>query len=167
MGLSAPLRLEAARRIVQSDPFISVATWEAMYPGRRWPDFPEVIASLQAQPNIGASTRVFYVCGTDHAKKCGLLRGGRGFGVVVVPRAGDAAPPEVAGQRDVFVAEPVEGSASAFSSTRVRAALSSRDEAAVAAMLGQGAAALLLRPSPQEHAAFKRDYAKLKVELGG
>ena len=123
-GLSAPLRLEIARRAAEDDPLVSVASWEASFPGA-WPDFPVVCAALaqhltQHSPPASAPPTVFYVCGTDHATKCSLWAGRRQYGVVVVPRDGDAVRRETAG---VLVAKPAEGATAGFSSSRLREAL--------------------------------------------
>lgn len=162
LGLSAALRLELARRTVAEDSLVAVSSWEATYQGH-WPDFPVVCKALQLEATVAAlGAQVFYVCGTDHAKKCGLTRGGRPFGVVIVPRAGETPPAERVSAR-VLVAAPAEGDAAAFSSTLLRAALRKHEEATVAAMTTPAAAALLLRPSAAEHSAFSDDYAKLGI----
>ena len=114
IGLSSQFRLQAAQRTVADDPLVSVGAWEAQQSGN-WPDFPEVCAALQAALTDLATShgreavRCFYVCGSDHANKCGLWSSRPSMqwgGVVVVPRAGDA----LAGSEDVsfcvYVAEP-------------------------------------------------------------
>lgn len=83
IGLSAAFRLCAAQRAVEADPLVSVAAWEAAQPGER-PDFPEVCEALRGR--LGGGRRLFYVCGADHAARCGLGGGMGEVGVVVVPR---------------------------------------------------------------------------------
>jgi len=164
IGLSGRFRLEVARRAVAEDPRVMVASWEADYQGH-WPDFPVVCKACQSTVQSDATTAnasVFYVCGTDHATKCGLWQGMRGVGVVVVPRATETVGRERPSDR-VFVAHPAAGDVSTFSSTKLRAALAAADEATISKMLSAGAAQLLLRPTAAEHAAFKRDYQLLGV----
>ena len=161
-GLSAAFRLEVAQRAVEADPLVAVASWEALQPGQ-WPDFPVVARALAKE--VPAGEQVFYVCGTDHATRCGLTsRGmGRGIGLVIVPRAGDVLPSER--HKDlIYIAKPAEGEAASFSSTKVRAAIESGDHETVATMCGAQASAFLLRPSAEEYERYSDDYAKLGVE---
>lgn len=163
VGLSAMLRVELARRAVADDSLVEVGSWEACCPGR-WPDFPVVCeackTALRHAPGLRSVSRlrVYYVCGTDHASKCGLWTGQRAYGVVVVPRAGDAPRAESA---NTLVALPAPGDAAGFSSTAVRAALSRGDCTALSRMLAPACAQLLLSPSEAERAAFARDFAAL------
>merc|ERR1719502_798864 len=97
-GLRADFRLELARRAVEDDDLVDVSSWEAKQEGR-WPDYPVVAGALQQElrrHTEGKGATVFYVCGTDHFKKCGLHLGMRGgIGVVAVPRcASDGQPPD-------------------------------------------------------------------------
>ena len=97
---------------------------EYLHP-EHWPDFPVVCKALQTElANTASLARkhvtVFYDCGTDHAKKCGLYCGGRSWGVVVVPRAGERPQTENT-ENLVFVAEQAQGEIAAFNSTSVRA----------------------------------------------
>lgn len=156
-GLSGQFRLELARRAVADEPLVDVAAWEALQPGR-WPDFPVVCEELQRR----VSVRVYYVCGTDHATKCGLWSGMGEIGVVVVPRESERPMREAPAKR-VYVAAPAQGEAAGFSSTRVRAALEARDHAAVGHFLAAAAARFLLRPSADEHAAFASDFGLLGI----
>ena len=127
LGLSAAFRVEAVRRTVAEDPLVAVGYWESstdLHP-EQWPDFPEVCRALQTElANTVSLARkhvtVFYACGTDHAEKCGLYRGGRSWGVVVVPRAGERPQTENT-ENLVFVAEQAQGEIAAFNSTSVRA----------------------------------------------
>ena len=157
-GLSARFRLEVARRAVVSVPLVAVASWEADFVGS-WPDFPVVCSALQAQ--TGGEVRVLYVCGTDHATKCGLWKGTRKFGVIVVPRPGEAVCMEM---DNVLVSAPAAGDAASFSSTKLREAIRKRDEAAVLAFMGAPeAAALVLRPSAAEHEAYASDFEQIGI----
>ena len=123
---NAAHRVAIAELVAAERPWIEVATWEARQAGR-WPDFP-VVAADCAQTLARRKARlgevsVFYVCGVDHFRKCGLhlgLSSGR-LGVVVVPRAGAAVGTDKP-DKGVFWAEsPAE--VQDFSSTKVREAL--------------------------------------------
>jgi hypothetical protein len=164
IGLSAAFRLALARKAVADDPLVAVASWEAEFPGS-WPDFPAVCQAAQTEPRIASLAhvqRVFYVCGTDHASKCGLWQGKRDYGVVVVPRAGDALGRESPSD-GVYLAAPAAGEVATFSSSGLRAALARHDEGAIASMMSPQAARMLLRPTAAEHAAFASDYRQLGV----
>lgn len=174
IGLSSPFRLEAARRAVRSDDLLDVASWEAQKPGR-WPDFPEVAVALQRKLEstekawkLDQSFKVFYACGTDHAKSNGLYKGllpERGLGVVVVPRAGDAAEAEVP-EKSVYVAEGILGEGSSFSSTMLRTAFKSRRATPVVKKtVADEAASFLLRPTREEFLMFPEDFGKLGIEI--
>ena len=173
IGLTAPFRLALAAAATASDALVSVGAWEARQPGR-WPDFPQVCAALRTEVAGGSggapprSVRVFYVCGSDHANKCGLWRGMGETGVVVVPRAAAASHPpgQTRPERpeaNVFVARAAEGDAASFTSTRVREAVARRDHAAASAFLSPAAADLLLRPSRSEFALYEADYRAMRV----
>ena len=169
IGLSSDLRLELARRTIGDTELIAVSSWEASRDGY-WPDYPEVCEALQeflAQdeqlPN-GIST--FYVCGTDHAEKCGLgygLQPDQNLGVVIVPREGDVAPDEDADSL-VFVAKPAPGDVAAMSSTKVRTAMTNMDLSYLEQALSPGAAQLLLTPTAKERALFAEDFEKLGLD---
>lgn len=161
MWLSAAFRLAVARCATSSDPLVSVSAWEAEWPGSHWPDFPVVCNAAATDSSLSQYGRVFYVCGSDHARKCGLERGERQFGVVIVPRADDRVVREAPGQRNILVAAPLPDEAASFSSTALRAALAVRDEAKVRAMASPAVAALLLHPSSEKRAAFESDYRTL------
>ena len=156
IGLSARFRLAIARRAVADDPFVAVSAWEAEQRGR-WPDFPEVCAALRREP-CATGARVYYVCGSDHAAKCGLERGMGEVGVIIVPRAGDTSHGRERPAQHVFLAQPAEGEAG-FSSTAVRKALQRRDVTAAGALLSAAAAALMLQPSSDEYSEYAADYA--------
>ena len=85
-------RLECCRRATEgSSDWIGVGAWESSGPHTFWPDFPVVCQALQAElASEGLrDIRVYYVCGADHWKKCGLHRGMPGdLGLVVLPRDG-------------------------------------------------------------------------------
>jgi nicotinic acid mononucleotide adenylyltransferase len=161
LGLSAAFRLALARNAVADDPLVAVASWEAEFPGN-WPDFPAVCQAAQTEPRIASLARVFYVCGTDHASKCGLWQGKRDYGVVVVPRAGDALGRESPSD-GVYLAAPAAGEVAAFSSSGLRAALARHDESAIASMVSPQALRMLLHPTAAELAAFASDYRQLGV----
>ncbi|CAJ1436721.1 unnamed protein product [Effrenium voratum] len=172
IGLSASFRLEAAERTVGDDALLAVGRWEAMKPGR-WPDYPEVAVALQRKLRgvekawqLQDGFKVFYACGTDHAQSRGLYRGfltERGFGVVIVPRAGDDASLE-APERSVFVADSIDGEGASFNSTMVRSALEKHRKSVVNRTLSGGAADFMLRPSSQDYCLFQEDFKKLGIE---
>jgi hypothetical protein len=112
---------------------------------------------------VGAEVKVFYACGTDHASKCGLSRGNASFGVVIVPREGEALPAEKP-DRHVFVAEAAQGEIASLSSTKVRAALKSKDQEFVASALSPEAAKFILSPTDDELRQFAADFQKLGVK---
>ena len=157
IGLSASFRLEVARQAVADDPLVAVGAWEALRPGD-WPDYPDVCNDLRNRFGV----RVYYVCGTDHATKCGLWSGMGEIGVVVVPRADDNPRAEQPSKR-VFLAEPAQGEAAGFSSTQVREALKDGDFDTVRRLLSAGAAQFMLRPSVDEFAGFADDFRKIGV----
>lgn len=167
VGLSAPFRLELARRALELDDFVSVGAWEATKEGT-WPDFPVVANALQDELRRHRDCRglqVFYVCGTDHFRKCGLHTGMRsGVGVVAVPRGGDGPMGREKPEKLVYVAKAAEGEVAGYSSTQVRAALEANDLDYVRRAISPSAAQLLLQPSPAEAASFRKDYKKLGVE---
>lgn len=147
-----------------------MGSWEATFKGH-WPDFPIVAAALQKEllrhPECRRA-KVFYVCGMDHFRKCGLHTGMRqGVGVVCVPRAevGGSKPCKSSGlerpEKLVYVAAPAAGELAGFSSTKVRQALKSSDFKFVCQAISEGASTLLFRPTPDELTHFKGEHAKL------
>ncbi|CAK9040411.1 unnamed protein product [Durusdinium trenchii] len=174
IGLSALFRLEAARRAVLEDELLSIGSWEAKKPGR-WPDYPEVAMALQRKLrkvekawNLTQGFKVFYACGTDHATNQGLYRGfltDRGFGVVIVPRLGEEAKKEQP-ERNVFVAERIDGEGAGYNSTMIRSALKIHRHSVVTKTLPNQAADFLLRPSSQDYSAFREDFEKLGLDYG-
>jgi hypothetical protein len=148
-----------------------VGVWEAQQPGR-WPDFPEVCAALQAALNDLAAShgreavRCFYVCGSDHANKCGLWSSRprkQWGGVVVVPRDGDALAGSEDVSRCVYLAEPARDT-SALSSTKVRQAIERGDFEYIRVALSAAAATFLLQPTPEDFERFQSDFVKLGVK---
>ena len=180
VGLSTAFRLKLADHATEDDRLVAVGAWEAQQPGD-WPDYPLVAKALRERLHALAvledgalsrlrDARVFYVCGTDHAQKCGLYGGGlkhaAGVGTVVVPRAGDmpsdGAARAVAGWGP-YIAQPAAGDVASFSSTRVRSAIAAKDADAVRTMLSASAARFLLQPTAEEHECYSADYEKLGV----
>lgn len=173
IGLSGEFRLKTAQLMLEGDDFVALGAWEAQYVGH-WPDFPAVTEQLQKElfqragdmPElIGKSgkVRVFYACGTDHAGKCGLYRGLDPLadrGVVVVPRAGEASKAE-SPKSLVFVAQAVPGAIASFSSTKVRKALGSGDEAYIGQALSEAAAKFLLSPTAEQKQMYSKDFVQL------
>lgn len=178
MHLSGEFRLKVAECATLSDALVSPGRYEARFQGN-WPDYDEVTEALQdflaAQdfaarlkaPEGGAGhVQVFYVCGTDHANKCGLAHGmaqlsDRDVGVVVVPRDEDERPPIERPAKRVYVAEKAEGEVAALSSTEVREAFQRKDEAYINKALSPSAADLALRPTPEQREEFRADFKTL------
>mmetsp|Transcript_4491 Transcript_4491/g.10883 ORF Transcript_4491/g.10883 Transcript_4491/m.10883 type:complete len:107 (+) Transcript_4491:2-322(+) len=98
-----------------------------------------------------------------------MRSGLRGFGVVVVPRTGDASGNRVARLEDVpsknvYIADPADGAVSSFSSTLVRQAILAGDEAYLGAALSKQGAQLLCKPTAAELQIFQEDFAMLDAE---
>lgn len=161
IGLSAHFRVALARKMLASDPYVQVGSWEAFFPGS-WPDFPEVCQALRDEILRGdllpKETKVFYVCGTDLAARCGLTVRKVADGVVIVPRAGDIAPMERP-QKNVFVAFHTNADLEQLSSTKIRASLAKEppDESYLRKALSDDAVEWLLRPQPEHAIHFQRD----------
>ena len=130
LAFASSERLKLTQLACQASEWIDTASWESQQQGY-WPDFPEVLQALQdhlaASPNSSVySFTVFYVCGRDHADKCGLHNGFGvpNQGVVIVPRSGD--PPAASNaQLLVFGVTEVNAAVEHLSSTAVRAVLQS------------------------------------------
>ena len=166
IGLSSDLRLELARRTISDNELIDVSSWEASRDSY-WPDYPEVCGALQEfleqDKQLPNGINTFYVCGTDHAEKCGLgygLQPDKKLGVVIVPREGDVSPDEDVDTL-VFVAKPAPGDISAMSSSKVRTAMSNTDLSYLEKALSPEAAQLLNTPTTKEMVLFAEDFEKL------
>jgi len=168
-GLSSAFRLELAQRATEEDEIVAVGSWEASQPGS-WPDFPVVAEALQHELRRhpeGQGVRVFYVCGSDHFRNCGLHLGMRsGIGIVAVPRsAATGIACESSGREHpdklVYLAKPASGEIASYSSTKVRKALNDLDHDFVREAISERASNLLFCPALEEVSQFKADYAKL------
>jgi hypothetical protein len=105
---------------------------------------------------------VFYACGTDHAKNCGLYNGPHKWGgVVVVPREGDEIGEENPDLK-VYVAEPSKGDIASYSSTLIRKAIEENNKDDVRKMMSDRAARFLLDHTDEEYTKFSADFDKLK-----
>ena len=132
--LSAAARLHCAAVALRDHPLVRLGAWECQRE-ERWPDFPVVCRALQealvARYDVQAlNLRLYYVCGEDHYEKCGLSRGiSSSIGVCVVARDGRSANMAGADADLVIPVRPGGGEVdvSAFSSTKVRAALGTLD----------------------------------------
>ena len=143
-------RAEMVRVAIRDHPWLRVGLWEARQVGR-WPDYPEVARSLQTVTDrLGRSVRVFYVCGSDHARRCNLFSM-KGIGIVAVSRDEDRVPKS--SPKKMFFAcrhsSTVGAPVNKFSSTRARVALkkirkSSAARDAVVQFLGQGVTEYIL-----------------------
>lgn len=178
LHLSGAFRLYLAKLMLHGDDFLALGAWEAQYPGH-WPDFPKVVLTLQeelqenhldAAPLLkgkNGSPMVFYACGTDHAKKCGLYQ--RAFGIdtgtVVVPRDGEK-PGQECKAKNVFVAEPAPGDVATFSSTGIRNALKENNVDYIRSAIAPAAAEFLLQPTPAQEDVFAEDFKRLRQFSG-
>lgn len=133
--LGGARRLELCRLALAEHPWLEVGSWECVGDHRGgWPDFPDVVASLEATlvDRFGPEApRVLYVCGSDHfevARHAGLS------GVCPVGRGGVEVPCDpAAGVYGVSVA--ADDPFADLSSSGVRDALARRDLAALRAAL--------------------------------
>jgi hypothetical protein len=68
--------------------WLSVGLWETDLNHKCWPDYPvvfkELKKKLELNKNLSRPVTVIYVCGSDHATKCGLGHGKRSDGVGIV-----------------------------------------------------------------------------------
>jgi hypothetical protein len=123
-------RVRLAQLACKSSDWIECGLWESQQAGD-WPDFPEVLDNLHKHldktfpdPSGAPLFTTLYVCGRDHADKCGL-HGGFRFarqGVVIVPRSGD--PPAATNpERLVYGVTETNPAVEHLSSTAVRNAL--------------------------------------------
>jgi len=76
--------------------------------------------------------QVLYLCGTDHARKCGLMSGRKRYGVVVMTRPGYNAGGETQPENSVYI---IEGKEIDASSTQVRRAIVSKNLESVKKLL--------------------------------
>eukprot|EP00931_Biecheleriopsis_adriatica_P014228 TRINITY_DN11593_c0_g1_i1.p1 TRINITY_DN11593_c0_g1~~TRINITY_DN11593_c0_g1_i1.p1 ORF type:complete len:233 (+),score=53.81 TRINITY_DN11593_c0_g1_i1:68-766(+) len=159
LGLSGRFRFELAKRALEGDGLVQASPFEVFQDA--FVDFPQVAEACQKE--FKDQAKVFYVCGTDHAKNCGLTRCGIGneIPVVVVPRAGEAPPSEVPGM--VLVAEPAaDAFIAALSSTKVRQAMKAGDKDYLSSALSPSAATFLLEPTQEQEAEFKTDFDEIR-----
>ena len=134
-----------------AESWLSVGRWESDLSHSYWPDYPVVLdalasaadARLRAAGIDGAGAGpddgivVFYVCGTDHAQKCGLSRGfgNPRRGVVIVPRAGD--PPAAGSDRATLVfSVAMDTDCADLSSSKFHAAVGAANRAEAERIVG-------------------------------
>jgi len=181
LGFSSAFRIEVASRTAAADEIVEIGEWEAKQRG--FVDFPGVCLNLKdtmkkwlskslpaeapAKQQLIDGMTLFYCCGSDHAIKCRLYRGMHGFGVIVVPRTGEAGGNKAARLEDlpsqnVYIADPAEGEVSSISSTLVRQAMLDGNSDYLAAALSKEGAQLLCNPSKEEQDVFRNDFAMLK-----
>jgi nicotinic acid mononucleotide adenylyltransferase len=136
-------RLAMCAAATKGHPFLAVASWESSTSGR-WPDFPEVTATLEGalqERFPDEDLHVIYLCGQDHfryAARAGLP------GVAVVSRAGHSERSEAA--RNVYAMRTdSDDPFGQMSSTRVREALATDERATLRSCLHPDVLALLLR----------------------
>jgi len=136
-------RLAMCAAATKDHPFLAVASWESSTSGR-WPDFPEVTATLESalqERFPDEDLHVIYLCGQDHfryAARAGLP------GVAVVSRAGHSERSDAA--RKIYaVRTDSDDPFGQMSSTRVRKALATDDQPTLRSCLHPEVLALLLR----------------------
>ena len=141
--IPAAKRLQMCAAATKDHPHLAVASWESSTSGR-WPDFPEVTATLEGvlqERFPDEDLHVIYLCGQDHfryAARAGLP------GVAVVSRAGHSESSDAA--RKVYaVRTDSDDPFGQMSSTRVREALATDDRATLRSCLHPDVLALLLR----------------------
>lgn len=100
---------------VHEHEWIRVSRWEL---DQGMVNYPAVRNHIMADVVRDARVRVLYVCGADHAKKCGLFA--RSW-AVVVGRPGYTVTPEQRAGAALFI--PCEDNAEDVSSTLIRCAL--------------------------------------------
>jgi len=86
---SNEFRLQMVQAALEESDWISADGWEVNQ--ERMVDFPEVakhLANHLATEFPEENIRVLYLCGADHASKCGLWRGRSDYGVAVMKRPG-------------------------------------------------------------------------------
>jgi nicotinic acid mononucleotide adenylyltransferase len=129
----ADQRLALCELATANHPWLAVGAWESQVAGY-WPDFPEVIGALAValHERFGADAPgVLYVCGADHFEH--NVRHVRLPGVCAVNREGGSVASDPA--RGVYAVRPADNRFHGLSSTKIRAALSSRDLATLQAGL--------------------------------
>ncbi len=139
----AAQRLALCAAATEDHPFLAVASWESSVSGR-WPDFPEVTATLERvldERFPGEGIGVIYLCGQDHfryAARAGLP------GVAVITRAGRAEPSDAA--RTIYaVPTASDDPCGQMRSTQVREALKTEDVQTLRSCLHPAVLAMLLR----------------------
>lgn len=120
-ALTNQYRLHLVEKAVEDSEWIDAAGWEITR--NNMVDFPEVMGHFQEWLNnsfSGTSIRAYYLCGADHATKCGLVRGRSRYGVCVMNRPGYTVNGKPPSKREVVF---VESEGIDMSSTQVRACL--------------------------------------------
>ncbi|HCA51540.1 MAG TPA: hypothetical protein DEP24_00430 [Mycobacterium sp.] len=139
----AAQRLALCAAATEDHPFLAVASWESSVSGR-WPDFPEVTATLERvldERFPGEGIGVIYLCGQDHFRYAARARLP---GVAVVTRAGRAERSDTA--RTIFaVPTASDDPCGQMSSTQVREALKNDDVQTLRSCLHPAVLAMLLR----------------------
>ena len=139
----AAQRLALCAAATKDHPFLAVASWESSVSGR-WPDFPEVTATLERvldERFPGEGIGVIYLCGQDHFRYAARARLP---GVAVVTRAGRAERSDAA--RTIYaVPTAADDPCGQMSSTQVREALRNDDLQTLRSCLHPAVLAMLLR----------------------
>ena len=139
----AAQRLALCAAATEDHPFLAVASWESSVSGR-WPDFPEVTATLERvldERFPGEGIGVIYLCGQDHFRYAARARLP---GVAVVTRAGRAERSDTA--RTIFaVPTASDDPYGQMSSTQVREALKNDDVQTLRSCLHPAVLAMLRR----------------------
>jgi len=114
------VRIQLAKIAVGESDWISVGEWEC---SQGMIDFPVVCVHYQEVLNNAfpeKNIEVYYLCGADHATKCGLTYGRKKYGVVAMARPGYQVRTKTNVSKRFYL---VQGDEFDASSTEIRSAL--------------------------------------------
>jgi len=125
-SIPAYQRLEMVKRSVEDEPWIEVSHWEVN--SNSFIDFPSVYRyhkiELEKPTTYGPQNlQVWYLCGADHAYRCGLYRGNMRTVAVARPGAKYSLKSHE-GETFIYIEEETQD----FSSTKVREAMMKHDK---------------------------------------
>jgi len=165
--LSSAFRLHLAALATQSDPFISVTSWEASHSGRA-PDYVEVLSMLQRvlltalpEQTRNRFVHVFLVCGSDERKHFTGMLTSQCQGLIIVPQrhSDDCILEKPHGL--VYLAEAPPGRLYSVTTAKLRTALRNGDGAYVEEAMPAEAARAVLEPTERERSSFAGDLQRL------
>jgi len=173
--LQDEFRERVAELSVVDDDFVSVGTLE-LRNGQKPTEPADVASALQSAVMTRfratlsrKNLHVFYVCGSDAARKHRVCKGllpAEALGVVMVPRDGPDYRLEIPYQL-VMVAEHTPGESAAFSSKKLREAFRQGDTSLVARMMMPAAARFALSPTALEMHAMQASFDALGIKIPG